>query len=299
MITCSASSHASGEQLFATATRADYWFVLEHPQTFGNRALVESGLPENVIRHLETAASQVPNGRVQLIKHSSAVPADGPTFFVVVNHEEQPNLYEFHLDRVEDLLDLDLLAIAREDLAYRHHDRQAPIYLVCTNGRRDPCCSSLGLPLYREMRARFGDAVWQAAHIGGHRFAPALVVLPSGANYGYVSPEALDDIVKATTSGRIHLPNYRGRSCYAAHIQAADTFLRRHTGLDDVLQFKLIEAEPIEENRWMLQFKDRRTQRDYCVRLRSIPGAVNVLKSCREAAEVSISQFVAEEVQIF
>lgn len=299
MTTCSASSHASGEQLFATATRADYWFVLEHPQTYGVKALAESGLPESVIRHLEEAAGQLPNARIQLIKRSTAVREGGLAFFVVVNHEEQPNLYEFHLEKVQDVLELDLLAVAREDPAYRHHDRQEPIFLVCTNGKRDPCCSSLGLPLFREMRDRFGDAVWQAAHVGGHRFAPAIVVLPSGANYGYVSPESLDAIVEASRADRVHMSNYRGRSCYAAHVQAADTFLRRRTGETDILRFKLVESELQEENTWMLHFSDRITDADYCVRLRAVPGAVSVLKSCREEAPVPLSQFVLEEIRAF
>lgn len=299
MQTCSHSSHDSGEQLFATASRADIWFVLEHPQTYGSSALADSGLPEAIIRRLETAAAQVQNGRIQLIKRSSATPNNGLAFFVVVNHEEQPNLYEFKLEKVEDLLDLDLLAIAREDPAYRKHDRTEPLFLVCTNGKRDPCCSSLGMPVYREMRSRYGEQVWQAAHVGGHRFAPAVVVLPSGANYGYVTSENMDALVSATHQNDVYLAGYRGRSCYAKHVQAADAFLRRQTGLTRLLQFKLIELETPSEHRWMLHFADRYSENRYCVQILEKPGAVSVLKSCSDHEESKLSQFILEDFRSF
>ncbi len=299
MASCSLSSHNSGEQLFATAARADTWFLLEHAQTYGREALAESGLIDVVRRHLEKAAESVGNGRIQLIKRNGVEPENGVAFFVSVNHEEQPNLYEFHLDKVEDLLDLDLEAVANEDAAYHGHDRTRPLFLVCTNGKRDPCCSRLGMLLYREMRRHFKEDVWQTSHVGGHRFAPNVVVLPSGANYGYVGPGDLALIVKAANAGKLHLPNYRGRSCYAKHVQAADTFLRRHTAQADLLQFKLIESEALEENLWMLHFTDRFSNRSYCVRIRSIPAAVMVQKSCSETGEVPISQFVVEEIREF
>lgn len=297
--TCSTSSHTANEQLFATATRVDTWFLLEHNRPYGAKALAESDLPPQVKQKMEAAAAAVSNGRVQLIRHGRRGAGNGLAFFVAVNHEEQPNLYEFRLDRVEDLLDLDLAAIAAEDQTYRGHDRTEPLFLVCTNGRRDPCCARLGLPLYRAMRREYGTSVWETAHIGGHRFAPTLVALPSGAVYGYASPGSAAYIVEATRASRLHLPNYRGRSCYAAHVQAADTFLRRHTGKDGLLQYKLISVDPQGENVRMFHFRDRSTGEDCCVRVRSIPEAVKVRKSCSETEMTAISQYVAELIEVF
>ena len=124
-LTCSASSRQSGEQIFGTATRADYWFLLEVPRPYGTSALDDSRLPPEVKAHLARGAAAVPNGRVQLIKKGPRFAGEGIKFFVGVNHEEQPNLYEFTLTRYEDLLDLDLAAITAERLAYRGHDRSA------------------------------------------------------------------------------------------------------------------------------------------------------------------------------
>ena len=298
-LTCSAFSHSSGEQLFATATRADTWFLLEHPETYGDKALIESSLPDAIKSRLEAAAGAVQNGRVQLIKRGSQPSLGGRRFYIAVNHEEAPHLYEFRLDRVEDLLELDLEAIAREDLAFRSRDRTEPIFLVCTNGKRDPCCSSLGLPLYREMRRTHGDAVWQTSHVGGHRFAPNIVALPSGAFYGYAHPDTAADITAAEQAGRVHLRSYRGRSCYVAPVQAADAFLRRTTGHDDLLRYRLAEVEPAGDSGWTCRFTDRFDETVYCVRIRSEPAAVLVQKSCREDGPVPLSQFRLERIEQF
>ena len=296
-LTCSASSRSANEQLFATATRADTWFLLEHPETYGEKALSESGLPEAVKQKLEAAAASILNGRIQLIRRGRERSAGGRRLFVAVNHEEQPNLYEFRLDRVEDLLDLDLLAVAREDPAFRAYDRSEPLFLVCTNGKRDPCCSSLGLPLYREMRRTLGDAVWQASHVGGHRFAPNIVVLPSGSYYGYAHPEAAGQIAAAEREGQIHLLHFRGRSCYASPIQAADAFLRRKTGHTDLLRYRLAEVEMTANTSWTCRFEDRIDSRTYCVHVRSEPAAIMVQKSCREDGPVPLSQFRLEQFE--
>jgi hypothetical protein len=65
---------------------------------------------------------------------------------------------------------------------------------VCTHGARDACCGKFGFPLYRELcrlaeRAGAGGAVriWRSSHLGGHRFAPTLLDLPSGRMFGRVS----------------------------------------------------------------------------------------------------------------
>ncbi len=281
---CSQSSRHSGEQLFATAARADYWLLLECNEPYGAQALSESGLPSNVRAHLEAGAAALPNSRIQLIKRGREAAGGGIAFFVGVNHEERPNLYEFRLFSYRDLLDLDLEAVAAEDRAYRAHDRTDPLFLVCTNGRRDPCCASLGLPLFRVMQQAGGDSVWQVSHVGGHRFAPNLVVLPHGAYYGYVDPESADRIRVAHGGGRMHLPNYRGRSCYEKDVQAAETLLRQVNRLDVLNVLKLVEIEKLSDWEAVYHFSDLRAERHYCVRLLREERKVEVLKSCRDEA---------------
>ncbi len=64
--------------------------------------------------------------------------------------------------------------------------------LVCTHGARDACCGKFGYPIYRELCRLAGNArsgsepikIWRTSHLGGHRFAPTLLDLPSGRMFG-------------------------------------------------------------------------------------------------------------------
>jgi hypothetical protein len=281
-LTCSASSRAAGEQLFASAARADHWFLLEEPHPHGDQAFEEARLPAAVKDHLSRGAAACPNSRIQLIKKGAQFAGEGIKFFVAVNHEEQPNLYEFTLSRYEDLLDLDLAAMAAEDARYRQHDRTEPLFLVCTNGRRDPCCASLGLPLYRELRNMDRENVWQTSHVTGHRFAPNVVALPHGVYYGYVTPGGAQSLVDAHRRGRMFLPAYRGRSCYEKDPQAAEALLRNRFGLQELYRFQLIEIETISEVEAVYHFADLLEGKRYCAQVAREPKKIQALKSCRD-----------------
>lgn len=88
--------------------------------------------------------------------------------------------------------------------------------LVCTHGMRDRCCARFGQPLFREARhlseqGQLPDTrIWQASHIGGHRFAPTAITLPDGRYYGHLSIPVLQAAI--TRSGDISLlhATYRG-----------------------------------------------------------------------------------------
>lgn len=64
--------------------------------------------------------------------------------------------------------------------------------LVCTHGARDACCGKFGYGLYREFAGLAqgrapGESpvrVWRSSHLGGHRFAPTVLDLPSGRMFG-------------------------------------------------------------------------------------------------------------------
>ncbi|MCB9134778.1 MAG: hypothetical protein H6636_05080 [Anaerolineales bacterium] len=289
--TCSTSSREAREQLFGTATRTDYWLMLEVPHPWGQKAFEECDLPAAVKAHLNTALKTRPNSRLQLIKQGSGFSGEGIAFFVAVNHEEQPNVYEFRLSKYEDLLDLDIPGIFAEREEFWKHDRKEPLFLVCTNGKRDPCCARYGTPLFDVLRAHAGDAVWQTTHLGGHRFAATLATLPHGVFYGYVAAEDVPMIVDAQRAGQVHLPRFRGRSCYEEHVQAAATFLRQQTRLLDLYRFKLTEISELTPNEWTFRFHDLLTQETYCVQVRREPAPVEVLKSCSEEAPVRLTQF--------
>jgi hypothetical protein len=97
--------------------------------------------------------------------------------------------------------------------------------------------------------------VWQASHVGGDRFAGNLVVLPEGLYFGRVGEEDGDvvRILEAYRAGRIDLPRYRGRSCHAFAVQAAEGHVRRATGLTAISDLRLHRARRDASDRFTIE----------------------------------------------
>src|SRR3990172_3252084 len=125
---------------------------------------------------------------------------------------------------------LDLGALARGERPGVGATVERPLYLVCTNSRRDACCARLGRPLVAALAETYPGRVWECSHLGGHRFAPNLVCLPDGLWFGRSEAAVAAEYER----GRVALEHLRGRSSFPAAVQAADYFVREREGLRDV-----------------------------------------------------------------
>jgi hypothetical protein len=97
----------------------------------------------------------------------------------------------------------------------------APVFLVCAHGRRDVCCARYGGPLARALAARYPGQVWETTHVGGHRYAANLVLLPHGLYYGPVDEEAAVEAIDSYQRGEVAAGRYRGRAGQPREAQAA------------------------------------------------------------------------------
>src|SRR5208282_2115670 len=84
-----------------------------------------------------------------------------------------------------------------------------PVFLVCTHGRRSVCCARFGAPLAQALAARHPGQVWETTHVGGHRFAANLVILPYGLYYGPVGVAAATAAISAYARGTVARERYR------------------------------------------------------------------------------------------
>jgi hypothetical protein len=110
--------------------------------------------------------------------------------------------------------------------------------LVCTNGRRDACCAVLGRPTALALVDSHPGAVWECSHLGGHRFAPTTLVLPTLAVHARVGLDLAETLLRDAAAGRVTADQLRGRSHLARPAQAADALVRsRHaaTGAGDLM----------------------------------------------------------------
>ena len=165
----------------------------------------------------------MPNARILFVRRTERRRDDGLLAFVARTTEAERSLRRLELERHDDLLDVDL-AVSGEPVSH-------PLFLVCTHGKHDRCCSKFGRPLYEAVceQVEAGWA-WQSSHVGGDRFAGNVVALPDGVYYGRVDPSESWTVLEAALRGEIHLPHYRGRSCHSFPEQAAERSVREATG---------------------------------------------------------------------
>lgn len=117
-----------------------------------------------------------------------------------------------------------------------------PLFLVCTNGKRDACCALRGRAVVNALAADHAERTWECTHLGGHRFAGNLVCLPDGIVYGRVGAADAPRLADAYLAGRLEPSLLRGRSAWPPPAQVAEITLRARTGLDGVDAVRLREV---------------------------------------------------------
>ncbi|GAA4405978.1 sucrase ferredoxin [Tsukamurella soli] len=123
----------------------------------------------------------------------------------------------------------DYAAIAELDPA--SGEEAGPIALVCAHGRRDVCCAVRGRPIAAALAGCYPDpVVWECSHTGGHRFAPVLIVLPTGYTYGRVTGQSAKDVFDGARAGVVLPAGLRGRSSTPPVGQVAEVAMRELLG---------------------------------------------------------------------
>lgn len=236
---CAETSRGDREPVGATASRVDTWILLEYRGLWAHDAVDGSTLSPELKGHLRAQRVAFPHSRILFIRRTERRRADGLVGFFARTTETLCELRRFELERYDDLLDLDLAAVGAP-IAH-------PLFLVCTHGKHDRCCSKFGRPLYEAVREQVEeDWVWQSTHVGGDRFAGNLVSLPDGVYYGRVEPGEAWPVLEAALRREIHLPHYRGRSCHSFPAQAAERAVREKTemlGVGDTSVVSVVSAE--------------------------------------------------------
>jgi hypothetical protein len=140
-----------------------------------------------------------------------------------------------------DLAELDaLLDLAPADFGALLAD---PLFLVCTNGKRDACCALRGRALVAALAVDHAERTWECTHLGGHRFAANLVCLPDGIVYGRVTASDGPRLADAYLDGRVDPALLRGRSAWPAPAQVAERALRLRLDLRRLTDVRLGTAE--------------------------------------------------------
>lgn len=244
--TCAAQARLTGEPLAGTAPEATGWLVIEQPGPWGRDAVLESGLDRHLAQELVRRADDLPV-RVQLARRPGHRRSVQRAVHLAHAGPDRPWLRRLAVGDVHRLLDLDLELLLAPDEPELGEPEPGPVYLACTHAKRDQCCARWGRPLVAALAGRHPDRVWESSHLGGHRFAGNLAVLPHGYCHGYLDPDDGLRVAAAAEAGEVDLASLRGRSSLAPAAQAAEVFARRHTGVTavDALELRLVEGEDL------------------------------------------------------
>ncbi|MEV6428736.1 sucrase ferredoxin [Nocardia sp. NPDC051463] len=219
------STAAADIPLPGTATRVSGWLCVEQPGAWGRDVIGDEVLGPEITAELaaRTKAAQV---RPTLIRRPGRSEFTGARTVVIASSRPAGSWCErFEITDLKQLLDLDLHLLngPPPGIGAPVDD---PLVLVCAHGKRDQCCALLGRPIAASLAAEYPGHVWECSHTGGHRFAPAVVLLPSGLTYGRLDVAGARQAVEAATRGEVSMRGLRGRSCYQPIEQIAELAVR-------------------------------------------------------------------------
>lgn len=234
---CSALAHELDEPMAGTVDQRARWLLVE------DRSAWDSHAVRDVLGTAFEAAAKQRHLRVLLVRRREGPPdADAVRRVFLVD----PVTTSMATRTIDDLAELDI-GMANASLTDFGDPAAGPMFLVCTNGRRDACCALRGRAI---LSALASEDVWECTHLGGHRFAGNLVCLPDAIVYGRVSAADAPGLAAAYRDGRLDLDHLRGRSILPASAQVAEIELRRRLGHDRLRDMELVEAAEGVDDAW-------------------------------------------------
>jgi hypothetical protein len=289
---CAEVSAAGGEPIAATASRVEHWLLVEHTGLWPYEPLDASVFLGGVRDHLADQLARLGRSRLLLIKQPGRLRGKGVRVVYGRTPERGQRFFTLDLERHGELLDLDFVTALRDGRSLGE-PLDHPLLLVCTHGKRDRCCARYGQPLCTALHGQANPGwVWQASHVGGDRFAGNLVCMPEGLYFGRVGREQAGAVLRSYIAGRIELDHYRGRSCYAFPVQAAESHVRRATGLVGFHDLRLLGRHQTAADSWTVQLRAEVAGDVYEVAVGVEPGEEAYL-TCRAGARRRARSFVA------
>lgn len=256
-----------------TAPLARFWVALEQNGPWGARAATQSHLDPDLGEDLDRRCRDA-GGRLILIRRpgrhadlpgGNVERADNRRVYLAGALAGRPWLLQTDLGDplwlrrltplvMKALVDGDLSAV--QDALPGAELSPGPVLMICTNTRRDICCSVRGRPVALESASQRAGVVWECSHTGGHRFAPTGVLLPHGQTFGRLTSATAIAVVDAARGGEFPAElmggRYdRGRSSLDAAGQAAESTVRQQIQEPGLTTLSTTaRPKPDQENVW-------------------------------------------------
>ncbi len=221
---CADVAEAAGDPLEGTAPPAAQWFLVEHPGPWDRYVLADRRLDHAAAVALDRW-SRAETGRVLFVRRpqrATRAPERGRWFRV----DSRPGREAVRTGLFTH--ERELVDVVADPGAGEPDD--GPLFLVCAHGRHDTCCAVRGRPLAAALAAEHPARTWESSHIGGCRFAAAMVLLPHGVVLGDVPSADGPAVAVDYAAGLLPARWVRGRASLAPAVQAAQHHARAATG---------------------------------------------------------------------
>jgi hypothetical protein len=274
----------AGDPLEGNAPPAQRWLLVEHPGPWGRVALTGSGLPAAAVRAM-AGWQAAEAGRVLLVRRPGRVPVPARRRWFRV--DPRPGRESVRTGSYGSGAELAAVVGAAGE------PYEGPLYAICAHGRHDTCCAVRGRPVAAALAAVEPDRVWESSHLGGCRFAPALVLFPHGLVLGGMGPSDVARIVADHRAGRSDPRWVRGRSVLPPPAQAAQHHARLATGDHRIDALRVVDvsadvsADPVDPGGWRVELADP----DCTVRLRERHVPVDRPLTCATSAPARMRVF--------
>lgn len=255
---CALVSRACEEPLAGTASRVTRWLVIEQPGAWGEDALVDSRLDEEIGRTLKSAGRRHGFRPLLVRRPGWRKPEGGRRVYLARTLRDGGWIEQLDVEDPRQLTRVDWRALDADTAPGVGAPGPAMVHLVCTNGRHDPCCADHGRPVVRALDESGRPEVWESTHVGGDRFAANVVSLPDGVYYGRVEPDEAVGLIDELRDGLLALHRYRGRSCFSPLAQAAELHARVELGERRLDGLRIERGERRGENALAVRFLHER-----------------------------------------
>jgi hypothetical protein len=291
---CSTSSREAGEPLWGTARHAERWLLIENAAAWPAKVLKAGVLPQAMLRQIDSLQQAFPGFQTLFIRQGYAR-TGRLRAFAVDCREDAASVQRFEFDDYEQLASMDLAGCWN---GRTHGAREPALYLVCTHGTHDKCCAKFGLPVHAALAARHPDRVWEASHLGGHRFAANVICFPAGVCYGRVTTDDALRLIEMDARGELELSHYRGRFGLPQPVQAAEYFIRSHASLPRIDDLRHDRFTQIDDDRWSVTFRATRTGLLHHALIEQRAEPLHVLKDCEASAPEPVRAFALVDYRV-
>lgn len=288
---CRDEALAQDEALLGTAGPKQIRILLQDHSPWTRKGFDDCALPEAIKNHLKALFDPSEKPAIVLIRNHNRRQLRDKSIFIVHSTERDACVYHYQWQQPGDLQRLPLADAMARRVPPNFHQ---PLYLVCTNGKRDKCCAKYGMPLYKQLSLSLGAKVWRSTHLGGDRFAANMLCLPHGLLYGRLTERTATKAVHYYEQGKVSVQGLRGRSCYSKPVQVAEAYVRAQAGINGLDRLQLLAAERVKDS-CCVRFCDKQSGSNYDLMVRITQSSVERKLTCVAEHKESVPNYQVAE----